>query len=447
MMRELLAVSEGLAGALRVCAGLYLISHILEARKPEKRELAAAGFAGACLAAAVFLTDIPKLYGMAAEAALICGAAARAQKTERRLSLFLSVFYEIAVYLWSFLTAAFVGICARSESFLDRRKPEGQAAVWCFYLAALAILAILLLRRCLLRKKEQVEEQGASKGGSRAVSLLAAAGFVVSVTLSEQEILVFSKNELDVCLLFSLLLLVAVMVFSMNRQYRAEQELAEMKAEQARLLERDYTALNRVYEMNARLFHDLHRHLGALHQLLSHEKYGEALRYLDELQEPAREMTDRAWTGEETVDYLIGTRAAAAAEKQIRFQAEAEFPRHTGIRDADLCAVLGNLLDNALEAAEKVEAAEGRWVRLTMRGIHQMLVIRVENGFQEKPVEERGEWKSTKTEGGLHGWGLKSARIAAEKYEGTVSTVCEQNVFRATATLCFRLSREEISGD
>lgn len=138
---------------------------------------------------------------------------------------------------------------------------------------------------------------------------------------------------------------------------------------------------------------------------------------------------------------------AAAAEKQIRFQAEAEFPRHTGIRDADLCAVLGNLLDNALEAAEKVEAAEGRWVRLTMRGIHQMLVIRVENGFQEKPVEERGEWKSTKTEGGLHGWGLKSARIAAEKYEGTVSTVCEQNVFRATATLCFRLSREEISGD
>lgn len=154
MMRELLAVSEGLAGALRICAGLYLISHILEARKPEKRELAAAGFAGACLAAAVFLTDIPKLYGMAAEAALICGAAARAQKTERRLSLFLSVFYEIAVYLWSFLTAAFVGICARSESFLDRRKPEGQAAVWCFYLAALAILAILLLRRCLLRKKE-----------------------------------------------------------------------------------------------------------------------------------------------------------------------------------------------------------------------------------------------------------------------------------------------------
>ena len=119
----------------------------------------------------------------------------------------------------------------------------------------------------------------------------------------------------------------------------------------------------------------------------------------------------------------------------------------SGIRDADLCAVLGNLLDNALEAAEKVEAAEGRWVRLTMRGIHQMLVIRVENGFQEKPVEERGEWKSTKTEGGLHGWGLKSARIAAEKYEGTVSTVCEQNVFRATATLCFRLSREEISGD
>lgn len=80
------------------------------------------------------------------------------------------------------------------------------------------------------------------------------------------------------------------LVFRMNRQYEVEKELARLISEQAELLERDYTTLNNAYAVNAKLFHDFHNHIGALRQLLSHEKYAEAVQYLDELQAPVQEM-------------------------------------------------------------------------------------------------------------------------------------------------------------
>ena len=101
----------------------------------------------------------------------------------------------------------------------------------------------------------------------------------------------------------------------------------------------------------------------------------------------------------------------------------------------DLCAILGNLLDNALEAAGQVSETDQRFIRLTIRRIHQMLVIKVENSFSTIPIQEDGVFQTTKRESGLHGWGLKSAQTAAEKYDGMVRTSCEGTVFRAVTTL------------
>ena len=160
--------------------------------------------------------------------------------------------------------------------------------------------------------------------------------------------------------------------------------------------------------------------------------------YLDALQEPVREMTDTVWTGDETADYLINSKAAAAADHGITFRTQAEFPRHTNIRSADLCAILGNLLDNALDAAKQVPEPEQRLIRLTIRRINQMLIIKVENSFSSPPAMENGSLVTTKKDQGLHGWGLKSARTAAEKYDGTIRTSHSEQIFRAVATLSYQ---------
>lgn len=415
----LIIFSGFLTGSIRVIVCLYLISRLLTAERPDKRMISI-GLAGVfVITGLLFLTDLPDVCQMALEAVWIAVCAGRLRRADTRMELFVSIFYEMAVSFWQFLLMAGMGVLFRSPAFLDDRTWNGQAAVWLLHIL-LIVLAVFI----------------SGQNACRFLSAIAMTGFIAVITLSEQTILVLPDDTLTMWTILAVVLLMSVLVFRMNRQYEVEKELAKLKSEQAGLLERDYTALNKAYAANAKLFHDFHNHIGVLRQLLSHEKYAEAIRYLDGLQSPVREMTDAVWTGDETADYLINSKAAAAAASGIQLQAQVEFPRHTNIRSVDLCAILGNLLDNALESAG--QAPEQRFVRLTIRRINQMLVIKVENSIAAAPVEEGGQLKTTKTESGLHGWGLKSARAAAEKYDGMIQTTYTDSMFRAVATLSYQ---------
>ena len=419
-----LLLSSILTGAVRVLVGLTLVHRLLSIKRPDRKSIAA-GLAGALvLTVLLSLLRAPDFYRMALEAVLIAACAHRLQGAELRMGLFVGIFYEIGVSFWSFLLPAWMGVLFRSQNFLSAGTLAGQSALWLLH-GLLAVLAVWLSRG------REVDRRSAF----RAVSALALAGFLGVITLSEQTVLAISDDTLYMWTILAVVLMMSVLVFNINRQYEVEKELAKLRSEQAELLERDYTNLNRAYQVNARLFHDLHNHIGVLRQFLTHEKYGEAVRYLDELQAPVQNLTATVWTGDETADYLINSKAAAAEADGIRFHVQVEFPRRTNIRSVDLCAILGNLLDNAIEAARQVPDPSGRTVALTIRRIHQMLVIKVENSFSSVPIQKNGELKTTKTGGGLHGWGLKSAQTAAEKYDGMVQAGVFGEVFRAVATL------------
>lgn len=426
MTEGFLVISGLAAGGLRVLICLFFIYRLLASQRPDKKSVWCGAAGSFVITAVLFLFPQSDFFGMGLEAVWISVSAVRFQRADTRMSLFVSIFYEIAVSFWQFLVSAGLGIVFRSELYLERSSPQGQAGVWLLCLL-LTVLAAYLVRRPDMSRKD----------GFRLASMTALAGFIAVITLSEQKSLVISEDTLTMWTILSVVLMMSVLVFHINRQYEAEKEAARLRAEQAELLERDYTALSHAYGVNARLFHDFYNHIGVLRQMLSHQNYDGASAYLDELHGPVREMADTVWTGDETVDYLINSKAAAAAVGQIPMQVRVEFPRHTNIRSADLCAVIGNLLDNALEAAGRIPEPEQRFIRLVIRRINQMLVIKVENSFAGRPKEEDGRLKTTKTEQGLHGWGLKSAQTAAEKYDGMVQTSYDGTVFLAAATLSY----------
>lgn len=400
-------------------------------KKLGMKSIAAAAAGAAVIAAVVFTAGLPDFYRIAAEAVWFAACARRFQDTDARMSLFIGIFYETAVSLWQFLFAAWLGVLFHCPAFLDYGTESGQLADWLLH-------ALLAAAMWYFYKHQHMT----GKEAFRTAAAIALAGFLAAVSLSEQTVLVIADDTLDMWTMLAVVLMMSVLAFNMNRQYEIEKELARLKSEQAELLERDYTALNNAYAVNAKLFHDFHNHIGALRQLLSRKKIEEAVQYLDELQAPVREMTDTVWTGDETIDYLMNSKAAAAKASGIRLQAQVEFPRHTNIRSADLCAVLGNLLDNALEAAGQVPETGQRFIQLTIRRINQMLVIKVENSFSVLPVKQGSGLQTTKEDNGLHGWGLKSAQTAAEKYDGMVQTSyedsCGRGVFRAVATLSYQ---------
>lgn len=345
---------------------------------------------------------------------------------DKRMSLFTACFYKMGVHLLTLLASAGMTIALKDKAFLDDLTLRGS-------LISLAVGGVVLILCIVLwRNKDMTARALIRVGTFIALAALFAVNFLITY---DSDLL--NKEDLFTWMYYALGLMVAVLMIQMSRQYEAEKELARMKSEEAMMLEREYRALSNTYESNAKLFHDFRNHCGVIRNYLTKDKNEEALKYLDDLTDGGSSYSLEVWTGDETIDYLIGSKKSLAGEKQIAFDVNAEFPRNINIKSSDLCAILGNLLDNAIEAASKIEDPSGRRVRLAIRRIQQMLVVKVENTYANRPVVIDGDYKTSKTDGGLHGWGIKSAGAAAEKYDGMVQSSCTDTLFTTVVTLSF----------
>lgn len=401
---------------LRVCLGLYLIACLT--RSGVRLSARCAWVCPAALGVVVFGWPNPAQMGLEAVALALC--AARFLRCDGRRSLFIATFYEIALALWHFILAAWLGVAFTDAAFFDTAAPQGQAALWLVHGVALFAVLVVCKRRCASRRQVM-----------KGFAMFFLLSLVSLISLQEQARLAISGETIDLWLMMTLILMIGVLVANLRSQLDIERELATLRAAQAESAEREYQRLSRTYAANARLFHDLHNHLGVLQRLIAQEKIIEAADYLDSLQAPLSALTTQHWTGDETVDHLISAGQQQCEAAGIRFTAMVEFPAHTNLRGADLCAILGNLLDNAREGA--LQASGERFLRLVMRRIGMTLVIKVENSARAP----HADLSTTKTENGLHGWGLASARTAAARYDGVVRTGYAEGVFTAIATLSF----------
>jgi len=432
-------ISFFFTNGLRIFVGFYLVMAVLKLAADRRKAGILSAFASVLITVLSYF-GVTQLYMTGAEIVMLLLMIRYLMKTELRMPLFLLFFYEMTVSLWEFMISAFLGILFQSENFLSIEQPEHMAAVW---IVRLLMTGIVLWK---MRDNQDEEEssfsQKAGQGINRILSGIAVAGIFGVVFLSGQNVIAIEDEEMTTWIIFSMLILMAVLFFHLSRQYEMEKKIAQLETEKNELLLRDYRLLKDTYAANARLFHDFHNHIEALHRYLVSDQAAEAVRYLEGLRTPIEAVTQSVWTGDEAADYLLSSRQALAASRQIQIRYYIEYPRHTNIRSIDLVAILGNLLDNAFEAVEGTEG-ELRFVDLTIRRIHEMLIIKLVNGCQKAPVIAEGEVKTTKQDKELHGWGLKSIRTAAERYDGTVETEYENNRFCTVVTLSYEPVRAE----
>ena len=127
------------------------------------------------------------------------------------------------------------------------------------------------------------------------------------------------------------------------------------------------------------------------------------------------------------------------AKKQgIEIDVNAEFPKDCNITSDDLCVVLFNLLDNAMEACQKFmrQTKTPPRVQVTLRRIHQFLIIKIQNPCV-LPRKLFGIFPTTKADAGHHGIGLRNVREKVEKYNGSLEFEVEGGMFTVTALLFF----------
>ena len=184
------------------------------------------------------------------------------------------------------------------------------------------------------------------------------------------------------------------------------------------------------------MYHDLDNHMNILYQLLELEKVEEAKLYIDEISKPVSLLSKKIWTGMDVVDVVINSKLEKMKECNIKAKINVEFPQNTGIQINDICTILANLLDNAIEATKKVK--QDKEISITIRRINNFIFIKIINPCLISNNIRKGHLLTTKENIKLHGWGIPSVKSAVEKYDGQFNYEIKGNEFIAKVLLCLK---------
>lgn len=145
------------------------------------------------------------------------------------------------------------------------------------------------------------------------------------------------------------------------------------------------------------------------------------IRFVNEIMEEGGIKTSTVTnSGNIVIDSLIGYWYVEAKKVGIDFSVNLNIPMEMPFRGADICLILGNLLENAVEAAQKAEGK--KYIRLHMKYDKNNLLLFVANNYKGVLIKTKDKrLKSTKTDAGNHGVGLSSVYRIAAKYHGVVT--------------------------
>lgn len=194
-----------------------------------------------------------------------------------------------------------------------------------------------------------------------------------------------------------------------------------------------YKDLSIKQKYSNKAMHDLKNQLFALKEaLLNNEEEG--IRKITRLCEDMLTSQTFTFTGNEAVDALLTMKIQAMKEKEIKFTHIVYMSKDNTIDMLDLCVLLGNLLDNAMEANEKVSLEE-RFIHLNMVQKADYLSIQINNATDGNVKIENNQIITTKKQKELHGFGLQSVREITEKYNGNCTLCQEGHLFQAVLML------------
>ena len=198
---------------------------------------------------------------------------------------------------------------------------------------------------------------------------------------------------------------------------------------QSDLMDRHYDEVENMYRTMRGWRHDYHNHIQAMKAYAELGKYGELIAYLGRLDENLYQVDTVIKTGNLMMDAVLGSKLGLMKKRGIRTDVTVHVPKGMKLTDMELCVLVGNLLDNAIEACEEVEEEENRFIRIYMDTLQEQFYLSVMNGMNGRAQRKGTGFVSRKRSGGLPGFGLQRVDRIVEKYGGFLNRQTEEGGF------------------
>lgn len=210
------------------------------------------------------------------------------------------------------------------------------------------------------------------------------------------------------------ILLILFGVLTFKYRYMKQENETLLLGEQ--LLEERYIEMMKTHKV----LHDMKNHFLLLQKYEQEQQWGKLHDYLETINEELFEDSARVWSGNTIVDLILNSKKSYAESRDIKVEINTQVIAKFPLVDREIISLFGNLLDNAIEACQKMKVAE-KWIDIRIHKRHDVLYIEIENSIAERPKEKNGELISDKRENRVHGYGLKNVKRIVSAHEGTYS--------------------------
>ena len=290
------------------------------------------------------------------------------------------------------------------------------------------IFAILTLIE--LNLKKDLEELHITRRELLVVIIIAASVFAMSnLSYLDQNGLFSGSFVMDIFIIRTLVDLSGIAVLYAYHIQVKEVQIRFEKDALHNIMEmqyKNYQLSKENIDMVNQKYHDLKHQIN----ILKTQSYtGKSISYLEKMEREIRVYETQNKTGNQILDAVLTNKAMICQNKEIELKFIVDGEALSFMDDMDVSALFGNMLDNAIESAEKQQEKQKRLIWLYVTREKQFVRIRTENYCDEKIHFKNGMPVTMKKDRRLHGYGMKSIKSTVEKYHGSVVAAQENNWF------------------
>ena len=224
---------------------------------------------------------------------------------------------------------------------------------------------------------------------------------------------------LGACVIFFIILKLVSKIITLSIEETEQKRLQDQIKKQYIYME-EAKKRNEQYRM---FQHDIDNHFLVLSGLIREKKYNETEEYFNKLYDTSVKLLIGIETGNPFVDILLNEKVNFAKLNGIEVKQDIKTLADCSIEDMDLCIILANAIDNAIQACIKEKNVRPEIV-ITVRKRHRFLIVEVTNTM----ISDNYTFE--------YGTGLENIKHIVEKYEGTMEIETSENCFRLSILLC-----------
>lgn len=202
-----------------------------------------------------------------------------------------------------------------------------------------------------------------------------------------------------------------------------QKEIASLIELKNKMLQKSFLETEQAFDLWRKSIHDYKQNIIILSQMAEEGKLEEIKEYLQNENEMISKELFGIKTGNSVVDALVNTKRRIAEGMGIVFVVNAAVPGKLTMSEMELSTLLGNLIDNAIEAEQK---EENPYIEVNIKQEKSFLIIGIKNKCTSLPEKNK---KTTKSQPEFHGIGLKSVQNTVKKYDGEMVFGIKKNEF------------------